>query len=116
MLFFIPNFQATMSFERFFLEFPDILCNKEVKFKVFFKKAMDLGADYLATGHYCQKNYQNNKSRLIKGNDQNKDQTYFLYTMNNEVLDKVLFPIGHLEKKYVRKVASDFDLATKYLD
>jgi tRNA-specific 2-thiouridylase len=91
---------------------PDILCNREIKFKVFFAKAMDLGADYLATGHYCQHEIINSKSNLTKGYDTGKDQTYFLYTMQEKVLSKVLFPIGHLEKKIVRKVATDFDLAT----
>lgn len=90
---------------------PDILCNKEIKFKVFFNKAMELGADYLATGHYCQVD-QSGKSKLKKGLDAGKDQTYFLYTIKEKVLDKVLFPIGNLEKKIVRKVAKDFDLIT----
>lgn len=90
---------------------PDILCNKEIKFKVFYDKAMELGADFLATGHYCQ--VDNDKMELIKGVDQGKDQTYFLYAINKDVLKNVLFPIGHLEKKYVRQVAKDFDLATK---
>lgn len=91
---------------------PDILCNKEIKFKVFYEKAMDLGADFLATGHYCQHKHVDGKDILVKGVDQGKDQTYFLYTMQREVLSKVLFPIGHLEKPTVRKVASDFNLAT----
>jgi tRNA-specific 2-thiouridylase len=91
---------------------PDILCNREIKFKVFFNKAMELGADFLATGHYCQHEYNDGKSILTKGIDNGKDQTYFLYTMQEEILNKVLFPIGHLEKKTVRKVALDYDLAT----
>lgn len=99
-------------YEAGFTPNPDILCNREIKFKVFFQKAMELGADFLATGHYCQHEYVDGTSVLTKGVDQGKDQTYFLYTMQEEVLDKVLFPIGHLEKKIVRKVAADFDLAT----
>lgn len=91
---------------------PDILCNKEIKFKVFFDKAMSLGADFLATGHYCQKKNINEETVLVKGTDQSKDQTYFLYTMQSEVLDKVLFPIGHLQKSTVRKIATDFKLST----
>lgn len=92
---------------------PDILCNREIKFKVFFEKAKEFGADFLATGHYCQKlidpkgNYT-----LVKGNDGNKDQTYFLYTMQERVLRDILFPIGHIEKKYVRQIAEKFDLIT----
>jgi tRNA-specific 2-thiouridylase len=92
---------------------PDILCNREIKFKVFFEKAMELGADYLATGHYCQKMSLDQRTCLVKGLDRNKDQTYFLYTMQEEVLKKVLFPIGHLEKSKVREIAHKYDLATK---
>lgn len=91
---------------------PDILCNKEIKFKVFYEKAMELGADYLATGHYCQHQLIDGKNVLVKGVDQGKDQTYFLYTMQSEVLKNVIFPIGHLEKSTVRKIAEDFKLAT----
>jgi len=93
---------------------PDILCNREIKFKAFFNKAMDLGADYLATGHYCQIDRSNPKSpKLIKGTDFNKDQTYFLYTINDETLKRVLFPIGHLEKSKVRELANKFNLPTE---
>ncbi len=92
---------------------PDILCNREIKFKVFFEKAMELGADYLATGHYCQKKTINGRSQLVKGVDANKDQTYFLYTMKEDILDRVMFPIGHLEKSEVRQIAEKYDLATK---
>lgn len=92
---------------------PDILCNKEIKFKVFFDKAMELGADYLATGHYCQIEKIGQEYYLKKGFDKNKDQTYFLYGIDKKVLPKVLFPIGHLEKKEVRKIAREFDLSTK---
>lgn len=91
---------------------PDILCNREIKFKVFFDYAMELGADYLATGHYCQVEH-GDSPKLIKGEDNGKDQTYFLYAINPEVLNKVLFPIGHLQKSQVRVIAEAFDLATK---
>lgn len=92
---------------------PDILCNREIKFKVFFNYAMELGADFLATGHYCQKKTINGVSHLVKGKDGGKDQTYFLYTIKSQILDQVLFPIGSIEKKIVRQMAHDFDLATK---
>ena len=92
---------------------PDILCNREIKFKVFLDKALELGADYLATGHYCQNKVIGGEHRLVKGADGNKDQTYFLYTIKKEKLEKVLFPIGDIEKKEVRKIAEKYDLATK---
>ncbi len=92
---------------------PDILCNREIKFKVFFEKARQMGADFLATGHYCQKELIQGNWQLKKGRDDNKDQSYFLYTIKSEILEHVLFPIGHLEKKEVRKLASEFDLKTK---
>lgn len=91
---------------------PDILCNKEIKFKVFFNKAMDLGADFLATGHYCQSLKIDGENRLIKGLDQGKDQSYFLYTNKKEILEKVLFPIGGLEKSEVRLIANKYGLST----
>lgn len=86
---------------------PDILCNREIKFKLFFDKAKEIGADYLATGHYCQLERVGDETRLIKGNDPNKDQTYFLYAVQGEVLKEVLFPIGHLPKPMVRKIAKE---------
>lgn len=88
---------------------PDILCNREIKFKVFHQKAKLLGADFLATGHYCQ----TNNGDLLKAVDQNKDQTYFLYAVKKDVFKDVLFPIGHLPKPKVRELAHRFDLATK---
>lgn len=91
---------------------PDILCNREIKFKVFLDKAMELGADYLATGHYCQNQRLNEEHCLVKGLDCQKDQTYFLYTLNRSILQKVLFPVGGLEKSDVRKIARDHHLAT----
>lgn len=90
---------------------PDILCNKEIKFNLFLKKAIDLGADFLATGHYAQKEEIDNQIYLLKGEDSNKDQSYFLYTLKSEILKKVLFPIGHLTKKEVRKIAKEQNLS-----
>ena len=92
---------------------PDILCNREIKFKVFFEKAMELGGDYLATGHYCQNFSRDGESRLVKGADPGKDQTYFLYTMKKEILERVLFPVGAIHKSEVRAIAAQYDLATK---
>jgi tRNA-specific 2-thiouridylase len=89
---------------------PDILCNREIKFKVFYQRARLLGADFLATGHYCQLD----QGRLAKAVDQNKDQTYFLYAVDRNVFAHVLFPIGHLPKPKVRELAERFDLATKH--
>ena len=88
---------------------PDILCNREIKFKVFFDKAMELGADYLATGHYCQVGPH---ATLLRGVDPDKDQSYFLYTVKQEILKKVLFPIGHLPKAKVRAMAYERGLCT----
>ena len=95
---------------------PDILCNREIKFDVFLKIALTLGADYVATGHYCQKEivYIENKSiyRLISGVDGNKDQSYFLCQLTQNQLAKTLFPIGHLQKSEVRKIARELNLVT----
>ncbi len=91
---------------------PDILCNREIKFNVFFKEALRLGADYLATGHYCQTTKIEGESVLIKGLDPGKDQTYFLYTNKHHILDKVLFPVGHLQKSEVRDIARKMNLVT----
>lgn len=87
---------------------PDILCNREIKFKVFLEKALSLGADFVATGHYAQ----TKEGHLFKGADPEKDQSYFLYTLKSEQLNKVLFPIGHLTKSEVRRLAHQMDLAT----
>ncbi|CAM3491892.1 tRNA 2-thiouridine(34) synthase MnmA [Flavobacterium chungbukense] len=95
---------------------PDVLCNREIKFDVFMKIALSLGADYVATGHYCQKSeievdgktvYQ-----LIAGNDVNKDQSYFLCQLSQEQLSKALFPIGALTKPEVREIAAKMELVT----
>jgi tRNA-specific 2-thiouridylase len=90
---------------------PDILCNREIKFKVFLEKALSLGADYLAMGHYCQKS-ADPLPQLLKGVDPSKDQSYFLYTIPGTCLQKVLFPIGHLLKTQVRQIAKEHRLAT----
>lgn len=95
---------------------PDVLCNREIKFDVFLKTAMELGADFVATGHYAQKeeNFVNGKKiyRLLAGKDNNKDQSYFLCQLSQKQLSKALFPIGHLEKSEVRKIAHQQDLIT----
>lgn len=92
---------------------PDVLCNREIKFDVFLKAAMDLGADFVATGHYCQRRENNDGSvSLLAGKDKNKDQSYFLCQLNQEQLQKTLFPIGHLEKSEVRKIAQEVGFVT----
>lgn len=91
---------------------PDILCNREIKFKVFFKKALELGADFLATGHYCRKVFHNGEWHLARGSDPEKDQSYFLYTLKSSILEKVLFPIGEMAKSQVRALAEKNGLAT----
>lgn len=88
---------------------PDILCNREIKFKVFSDYAQMLGADYIATGHYCR----TEDGKLLKGLDPQKDQSYFLHAIQGDVLKKVLFPVGHLPKKVVRELATQFELSTK---
>ena len=95
---------------------PDVLCNREIKFDVFMKIALSLGADYVATGHYCRKGETtiNGKTtyQLLAGKDQNKDQSYFLCQLSQEQLSKTLFPIGELQKSEVRKIAAEQDLVT----
>ncbi|WP_194775670.1 tRNA 2-thiouridine(34) synthase MnmA [Pararhodonellum marinum] len=95
---------------------PDILCNREIKFDIFLKAAQKLKADYVATGHYCQRGELevDGKTvyRLLAGADANKDQSYFLCQLNQEQLSKALFPIGHLQKSEVRKIAKEQDLVT----
>ncbi|TCP59109.1 tRNA (5-methylaminomethyl-2-thiouridylate)-methyltransferase [Tumebacillus sp. BK434] len=91
---------------------PDVLCNREIKFKQFLDAALDLGADYIATGHYARVEFHEGEYRLLRGVDQNKDQTYFLNQLNQYQLSKALFPIGHLPKPDVRKIAEEADLAT----
>ncbi len=84
---------------------PDVLCNAEIKFKAFLEHAAGLGADYIATGHYAQVREMNGMFQLLKGEDGAKDQSYFLYRLNQAQLSKTLFPIGHLYKRDVRKIA-----------
>jgi tRNA-specific 2-thiouridylase len=87
---------------------PDIMCNQEIKFKLFYDVAKSKGADYIATGHYAQ----TNNGKLIKAVDDNKDQTYFLYRVSKKALEHTLFPIGHLTKPQVRKEAEKRKLIT----
>jgi tRNA-specific 2-thiouridylase len=91
---------------------PDIMCNKEIKFKAFLDFAIDLGADFIATGHYARVGREEGKVQLLKGMDDNKDQSYFLYTLGQEQLKRTLFPVGELEKSKVREYAEKADLAT----
>jgi tRNA-specific 2-thiouridylase len=95
---------------------PDVLCNREIKFDVFLKIAMDLGADYVATGHYCRKGTETIDGKevysLLSGADPNKDQSYFLCQLSQEQLAKTLFPVGELQKAEVRKIAAEQDLIT----
>ncbi|MBT8310061.1 MAG: tRNA 2-thiouridine(34) synthase MnmA, partial [Flavobacteriaceae bacterium] len=95
---------------------PDVLCNREIKFDVFMKIALELGADYVATGHYCRKSeiLKDGKKiyQLKAGKDRNKDQSYFLCQLSQEQLSRSLFPIGELTKPEVRKIASELGLIT----
>ncbi len=91
---------------------PDILCNREIKFKAFLDYATQLGADYIATGHYARIQQDNNQYYLLKGLDAAKDQSYFLYTLGQAQLARSLFPIGHLTKTTVRQLAAQAGLAT----
>lgn len=91
---------------------PDVICNKEIKFKAFLDHAMSLGADYVATGHYARVIRENGKVYMLRGIDENKDQTYFLNQLTEEQLSKVLFPIGDMEKPKVRELAAKANLAT----
>nr|WP_317196214.1 tRNA 2-thiouridine(34) synthase MnmA [Psychroflexus lacisalsi] len=95
---------------------PDVLCNREIKFDVFMDIATSLGADYVATGHYCRKDSieKDGKTiyRLLAGKDQNKDQSYFLCQVSQQQLEKTLFPVGELQKSEVRQIAKEQDLIT----
>ena len=107
-------------FEHFLSEYkagrtpnPDILCNKEIKFKAFLEYAAeDLGANYIATGHYVRRSGDDDNAQLLRGLDENKDQSYFLYALNKKQIGQSLFPVGEIEKPIVRKIAEDLDLAT----
>ncbi|SFU59697.1 tRNA (5-methylaminomethyl-2-thiouridylate)-methyltransferase [Nitrosomonas eutropha] len=89
---------------------PDVLCNSEIKFKAFLDHALALGADWIATGHYAQAHEINGQFQLLKGEDGNKDQSYFLYRLNQQQLSRTIFPIGHLYKREVRKIALEHRL------
>ena len=99
-------------FEHFLAEYkagrtpnPDILCNREIKFKVFLEYAEMLGANYIATGHYVRRGNHNDQATLLKGLDNNKDQSYFLHAVDESAINRSLFPIGELEKSEVREIA-----------
>jgi len=115
---FIKEYQENV-FSNFLDEFkkgytpnPDILCNREIKFKVLLQKAIELGADFLATGHYCQVGGNADRLHLLKGADPGKDQSYFLYAIDGQSLNKVMFPIGHMHKSELREIARKNGLAT----
>ncbi|RDX03054.1 thiouridylase [Listeria kieliensis] len=91
---------------------PDVMCNKEIKFKAFLKHAESLGADYVATGHYARVETVNGQVKLLRGVDENKDQTYFLNQLSQEQLSHVMFPLGGMEKSEVRRIAEEAGLAT----
>ncbi len=92
---------------------PDIICNKEIKFKAFLEFACeDLNADYIATGHYVQKHFQDDKWQMLRGLDNNKDQSYFLYTLSHKQIAQTLFPVGNIEKPQVREIAEKAGLIT----
>ena len=90
---------------------PDVLCNKEIKFKVFLEQALVLGADYIATGHYARVAFRDGYYRLLKAKDSNKDQTYFLHALNQQQLEKTWFPLGELTKPEVRHLAEQAQFA-----
>jgi tRNA-specific 2-thiouridylase len=91
---------------------PDVMCNREIKFGEFLQKALELGADAIATGHYARLELRDGKYELLRGVDTNKDQTYFLHALNQAQLARAMFPIGHLQKPEVRRIAEEFGLAT----
>jgi len=106
-------------FENFLSEYragrtpnPDVLCNREIKFKTFLEHARALGADRIATGHYARTDSLDGRHRLLRGRDMNKDQSYFLYTLGQEQLAATLFPVGELPKPEVRRIASEAGLPT----
>jgi tRNA-specific 2-thiouridylase len=99
-------------FEEFIAEYragrtpnPDVLCNREIKFKAFLEHAADLGAETIATGHYCRTQSRDGLHRLLRGRDRGKDQSYFLYAVGHQQLARTLFPVGELEKPLVRATA-----------
>jgi tRNA-specific 2-thiouridylase len=106
-------------FQHFLAEFkagrtpnPDILCNKEIKFRAFLEHAQTLGADLIATGHYARSDISSGKSRLLRGLDSNKDQSYFLHALNQYQLSHAMFPIGEYDKPVIRELAKSSNLTT----
>src|SRR5699024_9082479 len=104
-------------FEHFLAEYragrtpnPDVLCNREIKFKTFLDEARQLGADKIATGHYARVAAAEGQWRLLRGRDHNKDQSYFLHALGQDALASTLFPVGELEKTEVRRLAREADL------
>ena len=91
---------------------PDILCNKEIKFRAFLDYCMEIGADYIATGHYAKLSSKDGTTKLLRGMDTKKDQSYFLHQVTGEDLSKTIFPLGELTKEEVRKIATDNNLIT----
>ena len=122
----IPYYSVNFSkqyYEQVFTEFleeykkgrtpnPDVLCNREIKFGPFLDYALTLGADFIATGHYCKVKRENGTTYLLRSKDQNKDQTYFLNQVNQKQISKVLFPVGDMEKSEVREIARELGLST----
>jgi len=118
----VANFAAEYwenVFEHFLAEYqagrtpnPDILCNREIKFKAFLQYAQTLGANYIATGHYVQRRGDDENAQLVKGLDGNKDQSYFLHAVGAKEIGMTLFPVGELEKPEVRAIAEQHGLAT----
>ena len=93
---------------------PDVLCNKEIKFKMFLDYAMKIGADYLATGHYVMVDRVDGRYRLLKGVDRGKDQSYFLCSLGQHQLSKAIFPVGNVQKREVRRIAEEAGLKTAH--
>jgi tRNA-specific 2-thiouridylase len=91
---------------------PDVLCNREIKFKTFIEHAEDLGADTIATGHYARVDAVDGRFRLLRGRDGNKDQSYFLHAIGQQALSRTLFPVGELPKPEVRRIAADIGFVT----
>jgi len=91
---------------------PDVLCNREIKFKVFLEHAQDLGAERMATGHYVRRDRANDGYRLLKGKDGNKDQSYFLYMLDQQQLSRACFPVGEMNKSDLRALAAEAGLPT----
>lgn len=90
---------------------PDVMCNKEIKFKLFLEKAYELGGNFIATGHYARITQENGKFQLLKGIDNNKDQSYFLHRLNQKQLSRSLFPVGEMSKAQVREFAGKLKLS-----